>query len=61
MRTKVSLLDHLAMVFISLLSTVLARTVPDHYVGIAAYVYFLVPLYFTVAHSIAGRRERQIQ
>jgi uncharacterized membrane protein len=61
MRTKVSLLDHLAMVFISLLSTALARTVPDHYVGIAGYVYFLVPLYFTVAHSVASRRERQIQ
>jgi uncharacterized membrane protein len=61
MRTKVSLLDHLAMVFISLLSTALARTVPDHYVGIAGYVYFLVPLYFTVAHSIAGRREQRFQ
>jgi uncharacterized membrane protein len=61
MRTKLSLLDHLAMVFISLLSTALARTVPDHYVGIAGYVYFLVPLYFTVAHSIAGRREQPLQ
>lgn len=58
MRTQVSLMDHLAMVFISLLSTALARTVPDRYIGIAGYVYFLVPFYFTIAHSITSRRER---
>jgi uncharacterized membrane protein len=61
MRTQLSLLDDVAMVFISLLSTALARTVPDRYLGMAGYVYFLVPLYFTVAHSIAGRRERSFQ
>lgn len=61
MRTQVSLLDQLAMVLIALLSTVLARTLPDRYVGIAGYIYFLVPFYFTIAHSIAGRRERQLQ
>src|SRR5579863_652588 len=60
-RTQVSLFDHLAMVFIALLSTALAHTVPDRYVGIAGYIYFLVPLYFTIAHSMAGRRERQLQ
>jgi uncharacterized membrane protein len=61
MRTRVSLLDYFAMVCIALLSTALARTVPDLYVGIAGYIYFIVPLYFTIAHSIAGRRERQLQ
>jgi len=60
-RTQVSLLDQLAMVVVALLSTVLARTVPDRYIGLAGYIYFLVPLYFTIAHSIAGRRERQLQ
>lgn len=58
MRTQVSVLDHVAMVAIALLSTALARTMPDRYVGIAGYIYFIVPLYFTIAHSIAGRRER---
>jgi hypothetical protein len=48
------------MVFIALLSTALARTMPDRYVGIAGYIYYIVPLYFTIAHSIAGRRERQL-
>jgi uncharacterized membrane protein len=61
MRTQVSLLDYVAMVFIALLSTALARAVPDQYVGIAGYIYFIVPVYFTIAHSIAGRRERQLQ
>ena len=60
-RTQVSLMDQFAMVFIALLATVLARTVPDRYVGIAGYIYFIVPLYFAIAHSIAGRRERQLQ
>jgi hypothetical protein len=49
------------MVIIALLSTALARTMPDRYVGIAGSIYFIVPFYFTLAHSIAGRRERQLQ
>jgi uncharacterized membrane protein len=56
-RTRVSLLDQLAMVIIALLSTALARTMPDRYVGIAGYVYLIVPFYFT----ISGRRERRLQ
>jgi uncharacterized membrane protein len=60
-RTRVSLLDHLAMVLIALLSTTLARAMPDPYVEIAGYIYCIVPVYFTIAHSIAGRRERQLQ
>ena len=61
MRTRVTLLDQIAMVLIGLLSTALARTMPERYVGAAGYVYFLVPFYFTIVHSIAGRRERQLQ
>jgi uncharacterized membrane protein len=61
LRTHVSLLDQLAMVVIALLSAGLARTMPDGYLGIAGYVYAIVPIYFTIAHSIAGRRERQLQ
>ena len=61
MRTRLSLLDQLAMVVVALLSTALARTMPDRYVGIAGFIYFLVPIYFKIAHSIAGRRVRQLQ
>jgi hypothetical protein len=60
-RTRVSLLDQIAMVLIALLSTALARAMPDPYVGVAGYIYCIVPVYFTIAHSIAGRRERQLQ
>src|ERR1700722_3185063 len=41
LRTRTSLFDHLAMVVIALLSTVLARTVPDRYVGVTVYAYFI--------------------
>jgi uncharacterized membrane protein len=60
-RTRVSLVDQVAMVLIALLSTALARAMPDRYVGIAGYIYCIVPVYFTIAHSIASRRERQLQ
>jgi uncharacterized membrane protein len=61
LRTRVSLSDQLAMVLIALLSTVLARTLSDRNVGIAGSIYVIVPIYFTIAHSIAGRRERRLQ
>jgi uncharacterized membrane protein len=61
LRTRVSLLDQAAMVFIALLSAALARTVPDGYLSVAGSVYAIVPIYFTIAHSIAGRRERLLQ
>jgi hypothetical protein len=61
MRTRVSLSDHLAMVVIALLSTALSLTVPDRYVGIAGFVYIIVPFYFTIVHSITERRERQLE
>jgi hypothetical protein len=49
------------MVFIALLSTALARMMPICYIGIAGYIYCILPVYFTIAHSIAGRRERRLQ
>ena len=56
LRTQVSLVDHLAMVIVALLSTALARTMPERFIGFAGYIYFIVPLYFTLAHSIASRK-----
>jgi uncharacterized membrane protein len=61
LRTQGSLADHIAMVVIALLSTALARTMPDRYLGIAGYIYIIVPIYFTIAHSIFGRKERQLE
>jgi uncharacterized membrane protein len=61
LRTRVSLQDQVAMVVIALFSTLLARTLPERYLSIAANIYIVVPVYFTVAHAIAGRQERQLQ
>ena len=61
LRTRVSLSDQLAMVFIALLSTLLARTLPDRNLSIAVNIYAAVPIYFTIAHAIAARRERRLQ
>jgi uncharacterized membrane protein len=60
LRTRVSLSDQIAMVVIALISTLLARTLPDRYLGMAGNIYIAVPIYFTIAHSITGRRERQL-
>jgi uncharacterized membrane protein len=59
-RTRLSLIDQIAMVCIGLLSTALARTLPDNMIGLAGYVYFMVGIYFVVAHSIARRREERL-
>jgi uncharacterized membrane protein len=59
-RTRTSLVDQIAMVLIALLSTALARVLPDRYVGIAGFVYCVVPVYFTIAHTLADRRERRL-
>jgi uncharacterized membrane protein len=61
MRTRVSLLDQVVMVFIGLVSTFLARTLPDNAIGLAGYVYFTVAIYFMVVHSIARRLERRLE
>lgn len=61
LRTRVSLADHLAMVVVALLSTLLSLAMPDRYIGSVGYVYIIVPFYFTIAHAITGRRERQLE
>jgi uncharacterized membrane protein len=60
LRTRVSLTDQCAMVILGLLSLLLAWTLPDRYLPLAGYIYFLVPIYFTIAHSISGRQERRL-
>jgi hypothetical protein len=60
MRTQVSLSDNLAMVIVALLSAASARLVADRFLGIAGYIYIVVPFYFWIVHSITGRRERRL-
>lgn len=60
LRTRVSLQDQIAMVAIGLLTTLLVRLLPESYLGTTGFIFVAVPIYFTIAHSISGRRERQL-
>lgn len=59
-RTARSLVDHMAMALIGLASSVLAVTLPLRWISIAGYFYFVVGVYFTVAGTMYGKRERRL-
>lgn len=61
LRTRVSISNQIAMVVIGLLSAALAQILPDREVGLTGFTYILVPIYFTIAGSLTGHRERQLQ
>jgi len=58
LRTRRSLIDHLAMVGVGLISALLAWVLPSRLVGLAGWFYFVISLYFTVSGTIFGKRER---
>src|SRR5215470_15178478 len=60
LRTRRSLIDHLGMVCIGLSSALLAVLLPQHLVGLAGWFYFVIGIYFTLAGTIFGRRERAL-
>jgi uncharacterized membrane protein len=57
-KTRHSLVDHVAMVIVGLVSVALALSVPLRWVGLAGYFYFVTGVYFTIAGTILGKRER---
>jgi uncharacterized membrane protein len=61
LRTRLGIANEIAMVVIGLLSAALAQLLPDRDVGLTGFTYLLVPIYFTMAGSFSGRRERQLQ
>jgi uncharacterized membrane protein len=61
MKTRHSMVDHFAMVGMGIISALLAVTLPLKWVGLAGYFYFMIGVYFTVAGSIYGRRERLLK
>jgi uncharacterized membrane protein len=61
LRTRHSLIDEIAMVIIGLTSVLLAWLLPAPWVGMSGYLYFAVGIYYTVAGSIWGRRERALK
>jgi uncharacterized membrane protein len=56
-KTRHSLVDHIAMVMVGLISVTLALTLPLQWVGLAGYFYFLIGVYYTVAGTIFGKQE----
>ncbi|HEY6120715.1 MAG TPA: TMEM175 family protein [Pyrinomonadaceae bacterium] len=58
MKTRHSLVDHVAMVIVGLVSVLLALSLPLRWVGLAGYFYFVIGVYFTLAGRIFGKRER---
>jgi len=55
-----SIIDHTAMMCFGLLSSALAITLPLGKAGLSGMVYWLIPVYFTVAGTTFGRRERRM-
>jgi uncharacterized membrane protein len=56
--TRRSIVDHSAMMASGIVSTVLAVSLPSNLVGLSGMVYWLIPVYFTVARMTFGRSER---
>ncbi|HXN21296.1 MAG TPA: TMEM175 family protein [Candidatus Dormibacteraeota bacterium] len=61
LKTRHSLIDHLAMVFVGLISVLLALSLPLRWVGMAGYFYFIIGAYFTLAGMTFGRRVRLLK
>jgi len=59
LKTRRSLIDHVAMTTVGLVSAVLALVWPARWIGFAGYFYFVVGVYFTIAGFTLGRRERR--
>lgn len=60
LQTKQTLVDHSAMLLISLAGAALAEIVPSSWVGPTGFIYFLIPLYYFVAGSIFGSQRRKL-
>lgn len=58
LKTRHSLIDNIAMVIVGLVSVLLALILPLRWVGLAGYFYFIIGVYFTLAGSILGKKER---
>lgn len=61
LRTRQSLVDHLALALIGLASIGLALSLPSKWVGIAGWFYSVIGLYFTWVGAIFGKRERLLR
>jgi uncharacterized membrane protein len=56
LKTRHSMVDHVAMVTIGSVSALLAFSLPANLVGIAGYFYFVIGIYYTVSGILFGKR-----
>jgi len=61
MKTRQSIIDHLAMTSVAVLSVAMALLLPVRMVALAGWFYFVIPVYYTIAGTIYGRREKRMQ
>jgi uncharacterized membrane protein len=60
LKTRHSMVDHVAMVIVGLVSALLAFSLPTNLVGLAGYFYFVIGIYYTVSGILFGKRYRQL-
>jgi uncharacterized membrane protein len=61
MRTRQTLTDHIAMAAVGVLSALMALTLPERWIGLAGWFYFVISAYHMVAGKIFGKRERALK
>jgi uncharacterized membrane protein len=60
LRTRRGLIDHAAMVLIGASSLLAARVMPPAWLEAAGMIYLLIPVYYTLAGLVWGRREERL-
>jgi uncharacterized membrane protein len=61
LRTRFTFVDHVAMIVVGLTSAALAWSLPEKWIGLAGWFYFLIGVYYTVSGTIYGNREKVLK
>jgi uncharacterized membrane protein len=61
MKTRQSIIDHLAMTSVAVLSVAMALLLPLRLVALAGWFYFVIPVYYTISGTIYGRQEERMK
>lgn len=57
LRTRHSIYNHLFMAGLGIIVAIFAMSLPVRYGGSAGFLYFTIPIYYTIAGTIFGKRE----
>lgn len=61
LRTRQSMTDESFMVALGIASILVAQFAPLSILSLAGFIYFVIPVYHTIAGTVWGRRERQLR